>query len=311
VGRPRLVVLRALGLGDLLTGVPAFRALAEQYPDHERMLAAPAELAPLVELIDGAIDRVVDTRELEPLPASLHAADIAVNLHGRGPESHRVLLDTGPRRLIAFAHPDVPETRGMPEWREGEHVVRRWCRLLSETGAPADPSRLRIRPPDLDLPDRVRGATLVHPGAASPARRWPAERWAAVVRAERDRGRRVIITGRPEEAELAQRVSDLADSPPAGILAGQTDLIELAALVAAAGRVACADTGIAHLATALGTPSVVLFGPTPPSEWGPPPAEGRHRALWAGHRGDPHADHPDAGLLEIRPAQVVRELERL
>jgi hypothetical protein len=56
---------------------------------------------------------------------------------------------------------------------------------------------------------------------------------------------------------------------------------------------------------------VVLFGPTPPSEWGPPSADGRHRALWTGRRGDPHAEEPHSGLLEIPPAQVVRELERL
>jgi ADP-heptose:LPS heptosyltransferase len=72
--------------------------------------------------------------------------------------------------------------------------------------------------------------------------------------------------------------------------------------------VACGDTGVAHLATALGTPSVILFGPTPPGEWGPTPDE-RHIVLWAGHRGDPHGDAPDPGLLEIAPADVVVALD--
>jgi len=89
------------------------------------------------------------------------------------------------------------------------------------------------------------------------------------------------------------------------VLAGETDLLELAGVVAHAGRVVCGDTGVAHLATAFGTPSVVLFGPTPPSEWGPPPDRVQHVALWAGRRGDPHADRPHAGLLELTVDAVL------
>ena len=89
------------------------------------------------------------------------------------------------------------------------------------------------------------------------------------------------------------------------------DLVDLARLVAGAGRVACADTGVAHLATALRVPSVVLFGPTSPAEWGPPPDRGRHRVLWAGRRGDPNGAATDPGLLEIEPATVAAELEAL
>src|SRR5690606_22400641 len=54
---PRLVVLRALGLGDLLTAAPALRALAAAFPDHHRVLAAPAALRGLVELI-GGVDEI-------------------------------------------------------------------------------------------------------------------------------------------------------------------------------------------------------------------------------------------------------------
>src|SRR4029453_232522 len=58
--------------------------------------------------------------------------------------------------------------------------------------------------------------------------------------------------------------------------AGQGGVPPIARLVAAADRVVCGDTGIAHLATALRTPSVVLFGPTSPALWGPPPHPPRH-----------------------------------
>jgi len=73
----------------------------------------------------------------------------------------------------------------------------------------------------------------------------------------------------------------------------------------------CGDTGVAHLATALGTPSVVLFGPTSPARWGPPPDRAIHQVLWAGRTGDPHASRPDPGLLAIGENEVLQALTRL
>jgi ADP-heptose:LPS heptosyltransferase len=88
-------------------------------------------------------------------------------------------------------------------------------------------------------------------------------------------------------------------------------VLTIGRLVAAADRVVCGDTGIAHLATALRTPSVVLFGPTSPALWGPPPDRPWHRALWAGTSGDPHGQHPDPGLLAINVSQVTEALSGL
>ena len=81
-------------------------------------------------------------------------------------------------------------------------------------------------------------------------------------------------------------------------------------LVAGCGRVVCGDTGVAHLATALRTPSVVLFGPTSPAEWGPPPSP-LHRVLWSGRTGDPHGAAVDRGLLEITTESVESALASL
>jgi ADP-heptose:LPS heptosyltransferase len=295
-----LLVLRALGLGDLLTGMPALYALARAFPEHRRVLAAPRALAPLA-LHTGAVHAVHDARPLEPLGAAVHGADVAVNLHGRGPQSHEILQATCARRLIAFGEGGV-------EWRADEHEVERWCRLLRENGIAADESELDIEPPPNAAPREAEGATLIHPGAASGARRWPLRRYAAVARAERDAGRPVVITGGAAEAEDAHDVARLAGGDGVHVYAGRTDLLDLAALVAAARRVVCGDTGVGHLATALGTPSVLLFGPTSPAHWGPPPGRRQHQVLWSGRTGDPHAREPDLGLLEIEVSDVLREL---
>ncbi|MEA2365869.1 MAG: hypothetical protein QOI32_1381 [Thermoleophilaceae bacterium] len=305
---PRLVALRALGLGDFLTAVPALRALARGFPSHSRVLAAPAPLAPLAALIGWPL---APTAELAPLAAGLHGAALLVNLHGRGPESHRLVVAAEPRRALWFEHAHVPESEGAPVWRAGEHEVERWCRLLSESGVPADPAELAVPTPDGEPSPGTRGATLIHPGAASRSRRWPAARYAAVARAEAAAGQRVFMTGSRAERPLALDVAALAGLPRSSVIAGSTDLTGLARLVAAADTVVCGDTGVAHLATALGTPSVIVFGPTSPAEWGPPALGGRHRVLWSGRSGDPHGERPDPGLLEISAPDVIGELERL
>jgi ADP-heptose:LPS heptosyltransferase len=289
----RVVVLRALGLGDLLTAVPALRGVRRAFPAAELVLAAPAALSWLA-LHTGAVDEVVDVAPLAPLPVSLHGADLAVNLHGRGPQSTARLQAAAPRRLVGFG------LDGAPDWRADEHEVARWCRLLAASGIPADPSDLALAVPDLDPP--VRRAVVVHPGAAQESRRWPVERWAAVAAAL---GPDVVVTGGPSEVGPASQVAARAGLPPSAVLAGRTGLPELAALVAHARLLVSPDTGVAHLATAFGTPSVVLFGPTPPALWGPPADRPQHRALWAGRVGDNFADRPDPGLLQITVEQVL------
>ncbi len=296
-----VLVLRALGIGDLATGVPALRGLRAAYPAARITLAAPAWLAPLVELI-GAVDR------LDPVDG-LHSGprrgryDLAVNLHGRGPQSHRVLAPLG-APLWAFRNPDAGCPTG-PEWRPDEHETARWCRLLAWYGAPADPGDLALSTPP-SVPAEA-GATLVHPGAKAPARRWPPERFAAVARALSDAGHRILITGSGGDVALARHVADLAGLPGSRAVAGRTGVGELAGLVAHARLVVCGDTGIGHLATAYGTPSVVLFAELGPHLWGPPPAHPWHRALWradlAHERQAGDAPHP--ALAALTAAEVV------
>jgi ADP-heptose:LPS heptosyltransferase len=307
LNEPVLVILRALGLGDLLTAVPSLRAIADAFPEHHRVLATTAGLVDLARHT-GTVDEVVAVEPLGPLPGPLHDAVVAINLHGRGPQSHRVLLESHPRRLIAFAN-DTLAVAG-PRWRPDEHEVSRWCRLLTESGVCADPARLELDRPD-PASDRTSGATLIHPGAASPARCWPVERWAEVAAGEAAAGHVVAITGSAAEADSCRQVAEAAGLPATACLAGTMDTSGLAAAVAGAGLVLCADTGVAHLATAFGRPSVILFGPVPPSEWGPPPDRVRHVALWVGRRGDPHGDRVDRGLLAISVADVFDAIHGL
>src|SRR5205823_2724259 len=100
-------------------------------------------------------------------------------------------------------------------------------------------------------------------------------------------------------------VAGMAGLPRGAVLAGRTGLAGLARLVAGVALVICGDTGVGHLATATATPSVLLFGPVPPSQWGPLRDRERHTVLWSGGTGDPHGGVPDPGLLAIAVPEVL------
>lgn len=316
--RPRVLVLRALGLGDLLTAVPALRALRDNLPDHEIVLAAPERLAGAA-AATGLVDRVLGTRAPgREVPATLDWSgpppEVAVDLHGNGPPSHLLLQRLRPHRLFAYHHAHTPGIPG-PTWRPEEHERDRWCRLLRWYGIPADPADLGIAPPP--EPSPAPRATIIHPGADAAARQWPAERFAAVAAALRRAGHQVVVTAGASEGRLAHRVAAEAGLAPDAVLGGTADVpfARLCALVAGARCVIVGDTGLAHLASALRTPSVVLFGPVSPRLWGPPPT-GPHRALWHPEPGgdplrpgDAHADRPDRRLLRIRAEEVLAAVE--
>lgn len=307
-GKPRVLVLRALGLGDLLAGVPALRGLRRSFPGHEVVLAAPAGLAEAVAQVD-AVDTLLPAEAPgRGVPSLAHWAGpppgIAVDLHGNGPASRDALAALRPGRLLAFAGPH-PSGGPNPVWRADEHERDRWCRLLGEYGIPADPDDLRLPPPP--GPSPAPGAVVVHPGANAAARRWPAERYAAVVAALAAAGRPVVLSGGPgDEAAVADLAARTGVPAYTGLAYGR-----FAALVARAAAFVSADTGPAHLATAFGTPSVTLFGPVAPALWGPPPG-GRHLALHrGGPPGDPNGSVPDPALLALTPDDVLAALDSL
>jgi len=106
---------------------------------------------------------------------------------------------------------------------------------------------------------------VVHPGASVPARSCPPENLRAAVAALTGAGRRVLVTGGPQERELAAFVAgEVAED------VGPTSMARLAAILAGAACAVVGNTGPAHLAAAVGTPVVSLFAPTVPYvRWGP------------------------------------------
>jgi ADP-heptose:LPS heptosyltransferase len=290
----RVLALRALGLGDLLTALPAIRGLRALRPASRLVLATPGWLDPIAGL-SRAVDGVLPVEPLGPIPG--WPPQLAVNLHGSGPESTARLRELQPDEVWSYGEP------GEIDWREDDHEVERWCRLVDAHGGACDRGDLDLAAPA--EPPLAGGLTLIHPGGAAASRRWPPSRWARVAEELADSGHDVVITGSAAERDLCRSVAAGAGLAAQAVLAGRVDLSELCALIACARLVVCADTGVGHLATAYRTRSIVLFGPVPPSRWGPPADRPQHTVLWAGTTSDPFADEPDPGLLGLTADDVL------
>jgi ADP-heptose:LPS heptosyltransferase len=303
-GRPELLALRALKLGDLLVAVPAIHALRRAHPEHRLILAMPAWLEPIIDLVPG-VDALLPTAGLDrPLEVEPGRIDVAVNLHGNGGESRGLLEAIAPRRRIGHRS----EGWDGPTWVDGILERRRWARLVTEHGMPADENEVRIAKPP---PPRHPGTAVIHVGAFYGSRFWPIERFAKVAQALDRDGLPVVVTGGERERDRALAVAELAGLPEDRVLAGRIDLGEMAATVAAAELVVSVDTGAAHLASAYRRPSVVLFGPAPPEEWGPPP--GPHVVLTDARLrvGDTFGSEPDPALLAVTAEDVLAAAEGL
>lgn len=312
-----VLVFRALGLGDALTAVPALRSLRTIWPRHRLILAGSSGIGQW--LADQAVvDAVLPVDGLDPARLhslhSLHslqvdaavglreAPDVAVNLHGRGPQSHRLLQALQPRILLAHRCRAASHLDG-PRWDANLHEVHRWLRLTASAGGHGSADDLRLTPA-APRADHV----VLHPGAAHGSRRWPIDRWVEVAQALVAEGQRVVVTGGPGESGLCDAIAAAAKVEV--VRSGHGDLSTLARTVATATLLLSSDTGVAHLATAYATPSVTLFGPVSPALWGACIDNDRHVALWPGdprapRPGDPQGRELDPRLAGIQVADVL------
>ena len=307
-----VVLFRALpGVGDMLCVVPALRAIRDNRPDvHVTLVTLPCA-APLArrygryldEVLEfpgfpGLPDRRPDVRAIPAFLAAMHdrRADVAIQLHGVGDRTNDIIRLFGARRTAGF-HPrgtPPPEPARYLPWREAEHEIHRWLRLLAHLGLASQDTRLELpladdaeRDADRVLADAVGGShperlVVVHPGASIAARRWSPRGFAAVIDRLVAAGSTVVLTGTSRERPITELVRTMCASPEAVVdIAGRTSLDALAAIVRRADLVVTNDTGVSHVAAAMATPSVVVFTDTDPVRWAPLDAT-LHRAMGGG-----------------------------
>jgi ADP-heptose:LPS heptosyltransferase len=290
--RARIGLLRGTpGLGDLLCAVPSWRALRAAVPDAHVTLVAQPLAAAVIARLPGYVDEHLpfpgfpglpdagrDVRETVRFLAAAQERqfDLVVQQHGDGRVTNVLACLLGGRRTAGFYGPHAlrPDPETFLAYPVGEHEVRRHLRLMAHLGAPpcGEHLELELLPQDREGAGAIAADlgpyAVVHPGAADPARRWPARAFADVGRALAGRDLGVLVTGGAAEADLAATIAD-AVGGRARSVAGHTDLGVLAALVDAAQLVICNDTGPSHLAVARGVRSVVTVPGAPDRAWLP------------------------------------------
>ncbi|MBN1557513.1 MAG: lipopolysaccharide heptosyltransferase II [Lentisphaerae bacterium] len=280
---PRVVVMGTNWLGDSVMSMPALQALKARHPQGRLTLCVKPGLAALWALHD-AVDAVIVAEA--GMRGTAQAAR-AVRRCGAG----RALVFPNSFRsaLIPFAA-RVPERVGLrghqrawmltrvatpPDPAAKRHQVWEYLRIAGLDGdsVPEAP-RLRVPPAlretcraDFRLTGEHTWAALLPGAARGPSKRWPAERFAAVGRRFREAGVRVAVLGTAAEAPLCRRVAEGAGE--ALNLAGRTTLPEYAAVLSLCRCAVGNDSGGTHLAAAVGSRVVTVFGLTDPEQTAP------------------------------------------
>ncbi|MBV9231612.1 MAG: glycosyltransferase family 9 protein [Chloroflexi bacterium] len=292
----RIAIFRALQLGDLLVAVPAFRAIRERFPCAEITLIGLPWAASFVRRYSHYIDRFVEFAgypgikevAVDPERTSNFIAeqqhygyDLVVQMHGNGHTSNLFALALN-GKVTAGYYEDQPLaglTLGAP-YPHDQHEVLRNLGLAALLGCSNLNSGLEFPLFDAEYAEATallrqlsradRPWVGIHPGARPPARRWPAEYFAAVADdLVRHFDAQIILTGSPGEQPIVQGVIERMQQLPALNLAGKTSRGGLGALISNLDLFISNDTGPAHLAEAVNCSSITIFGPADYKRWAP------------------------------------------
>jgi len=317
VAPKRILVVKLSDIGDVLTATPALRALRESFPAARVDALIPPNSAPVLAespLVDDVIvfdkfqyDRPIDAFRPSSLAAVVRFTrdlrrqcyDCLVILHHlttrwgtlkyallavTSGAKVRVGLDNGRGWFLTHRVPD--------EGFGAKHEVEYWLDAVGTIGAGTEDTSLEMAIGAEDeafVNDQIpmtksqtpRPVVAIHPGSGgySLARRWPPKGFAQVADALVERYRaRIVLVGTP--ADGVSQVASLMRSEAVN-LEGSTNLKQLAAILNRCDLFIGADSGVMHLAAAVGTPLVAIFGPSNHRAWGPWPRDGRHIILRA------------------------------
>ena len=304
----RIVVVQTAFLGDVVLTTPLLRELKRVHPGAAVTVAttplgrAVLEGHPHVDTL-LVFDKKGEDRGLRGLARVASALargafDLAVAAQRSFRTGLLVRASRAPIRVgFAGAAGRWAYTHAVP-WLADRHAVLRYLALAAPAGGDperADPApmlpvpasareRVRSRLAREGIGDGDRVLALA-PGSVWGTKRWTPEGFAEVAAAAQARALRPVLVGSPEEAALCREVARLAGGVP--VLAGDLSIPDLVAVLARASALVSNDSGPGHVAAAVGTPVVSLFGPTVPAfgytPWGP-----SHRIV----------EHPD---LACRP----------
>lgn len=279
----RFLVVRLGSLGDLVHTLPAVAALRRAHPDaaidwlvdapHRDFLALVPVISSIVTLADRSVGAWIAARR----EFRRRRYDVAMDFQGLVKSAALARL-SGAARVIGFDRRGARE--GAAAWfyservaAEGGHVIDKNLRLAAAAGARTGGREFPIGPVTSVALAAIHAAdqtafALINPGAAWPNKRWPAAWFGLVARHLREQhGVRSIVLWGPAEEALAREV--VAASGEAAAMAPPTCLPDLVALAREAYLMVSGDTGPTHIAAAVGTPVVSLFGPTNPARNGP------------------------------------------
>ena len=286
----RVLIVRLGALGDVVHTLPVAAALGRRFPDADVDWVVDERYAALLDLVPGLDRRIVLRTRGRSVPAAWRALfrelrevryDVALDVQGLGKSALAARL-SGARRVVGFSAPFLRER--WARWLYTEradpgrprHVVDRNLGILGALGAADRGWRFPIRVGASSAVDALRrrldppggGYVVLNPNAAWPTKRWEPARYGAVAaHVRRAHGRPSVAIWGPGDEPRAAAV--VAASGGAAVLAPPTDLGELAALLRAGALLVSGDTGPLHLAAALGTAVVGVYGPSDPVRNGP------------------------------------------